>query len=482
MSRPPYVSVRVHVRGRRAGSADIVDSILAERARGGLPPGSRLPPVRALEQQLGISKNTVQVAYDELVARGILETREREGVFVATAAALAAADAPVPTRVASPPLPSLRPAALVSQGEAARAGVNFAAVFIDPDLLPTERLAECARSVLRSPGLAAHYDAQGYRPLREQIATRLAARAIDCDPDEVIITTGSQQALDIVARALEIRRIGVETPVYAYARQLFESLGLALTPLRLDPFAGIDLDLWERQLAATRPGLVYAISSFQNPTGYSYASHELTGLLALAEKYGFALLEDDWGSDMLSGSEYRPMLRMLGGKNVLYVNSFTKKVLPSLRLGYLVADGSLVPSLVSMKRLSTLGAAWLTEALLAEFLERGYYDVHVEAMQRHTDARYRACLAALEEMMPDGVRWTTPGGGPTLWLELPRRVELQPLVDAMAVRQVWIDPSPAAFCGEPHLHGFRLGYAYPKEDELRRGIELLAEEIGRRLR
>lgn len=477
MSRPPYVSFSVRPRGRRPGSADIVDAVLAERARGGLPAGSRLAPVRVLEQQLGISKNTVQVAYDELVARGVLETREREGVFVADAP-----DAPaVPTGLEPPPLPALRPAPPMTGGGPHRDGISLSVIFIDPDLLPTEKLAECARSVLRQPGFANLYDAQGYRPLREAIAARLNARAIACDPDEVIITTGSQQALDIVARALEVRRIGIETPVYAYARLLFESLGLAITPLRLDPFAGIDLDAWDRQLAAGRPGLVYAISSFHNPTGYSYASHELAGLLELAARHRFAILEDDWGSDMLSGSEYRPMLRMLGGGNVLYVNSFTKKVLPSLRIGYLVADRALVPSLVAMKRLSTLGGAWLGEAILAEFLERGYYDGHVETMQRATDARYRACLAALEELMPDGVRWTTPGGGPSLWLELPRAVSMPALVAALATRKVWIDPTTAAFCGEPHLHGLRIGYAYPKEPELRRGLEILAEEIRRRL-
>lgn len=467
--RPPYVSFSVRARGRRPGSGDIVESVLAELARGALPAGSRLPPVRVLEQQLGISKNTVQVAYDELMARGAVETREREGVFVAAGAALR-----TPAPVASPPLPVLRPAPEMPPGAPRGVGTNLSAVFIDPELLPQERIAECARSVLRNPGMAAHYDPQGYRPLREAIASRLQARAIDVEPDEVVITTGSQQALDVVARALEVRRLGVENPVYPYARMLFENLGLSLTPLRLDPFAGIDLEQWEKQLAASRPGLVYAISAFHNPTGYSYASHELTGLLELAERHQFALLEDDWGSDMLSGSEYRPMLRMLGGKNVLYVNSFTKKVLPSLRIGYLVAHRSLVPSLVAMKRISTLGAAWLSEAILAEFLTRGYYDSHVETMQRATDARYQACLAALEELMPDGVRWTTPGGGPSLWLELPRSVDLDAVVARLARDQVWVDPSTAAFLAEPHLHGIRIGYAYLAEPQLRRALELLA--------
>jgi DNA-binding transcriptional MocR family regulator len=405
-----------------------------------------------------------------LTARGAVETREREGVFVASGDA-------APSGAGAPPLPALRPAPPMSGAVPRGTGINLSAVFIDPDLLPQERLAECARAVLRDPGMATHYDQQGYPPLREAIAARLSARAMDVDPDEIVITTGSQQALDVVARALEVRRIGLETPVYSYARMLFENLGLGVTPLPLDPFTGIDLDLWERRLQQSRPGLVYAISAFQNPTGYSYASHELTGLLALAERYRFALLEDDWGSDMLSGSEYRPMLRMLGGKNVLYVNSFTKKVLPSLRIGYLVAHKSLIPSLVAMKRISTLGAAWLTEAILAEFLTRGYYDSHLESMQKATDERYRLCLSLLEELMPDSVRWTTPGGGPSLWLELPRSVDLPALVARLAHDQIWIDPNVAAFAGTPHLHGLRIGYAYLPEPALRRGLERLAAEV-----
>jgi 2-aminoadipate transaminase len=98
-------------------------------------------------------------------------------------------------------------------------------------------------------------------------------------------------------------------------------------------------------------------------------------------------------------------------------------------------------------------------------------------MQRATDERYRVCLAALEELMPDGVRWTTPGGGPTLWLELPRSVDLAALVARCAHHQVWIDPSAAAFVGEPHLHGLRIGYAYLSQEKLRRGLEVLASEI-----
>jgi DNA-binding transcriptional MocR family regulator len=464
--------VGIHVASgeRRATAADIVASIQREIAGGGLPAGSRLPPVRALEKQLGLSKNTAQAAYDELVARGLVEAREREGVFVLAAQRLA-----VPAPIAAPPLAAFVPPP-VSLPELPGRGVTaLSTVFIDPELLPTERIAECARSVLREK-MPSHYEAQGYRPLREAIASRLVARGLEVSAGEVVITTGSQQSLDIVARSLATRRIAVESPVYGYAKLLFENLGHELVGLHLDPFRGIDLDVWDRAFA-TRPALAYLISSFQNPTGYSYTSAELRGVLELAERHGVALLEDDWGSDMLSDGEYRPMLRMLGGKRVLYVNSFTKKLLPSLRVGFVAAPPELVPTLVAMKRLSTLGNAWLTEAVVAEFLERGYYDTHLQALQRALDVRYAACLAALDELMPDGVRWTRPGGGPTLWLELPRSIEYPAIEAHLARRGVHVTNASAAYIGEPHLHGFRIAYAYLPEHQMRAALTILGDAI-----
>src|SRR5262245_30793650 len=192
MGRPPYVSLHVRASGRRTAASDIVDSVSRELASGRLPAGSRLPPVRVLERQLGLSKNTAQVAYDELYARGLVETREREGVFVAAGAAPAArADA----AAIAPPLPRLRPPPPMGRASVPGHGIALGPVFIDPELLPTERIAECVRSVLRQPGMSTFYDAQGHRGLREAIAARLSARGIECTADEVITTTGSQQAL-----------------------------------------------------------------------------------------------------------------------------------------------------------------------------------------------------------------------------------------------------------------------------------------------
>jgi GntR family transcriptional regulator of abcA and norABC len=269
----------------------------------------------------------------------------------------------------------------------------------------------------------------------------------------------------------------VESPTYTQAKLLFESLDYSVTGLCVDPFEGAPLDAWEAQIARERPSLFYTVTSFQNPTGYSYSSHELVGLLDLARRYDVALVEDDWGSDILSGSEYRPMLRLLGGPNVVYVNTFTKKLMPSLRIGFLVADASLIPSLIAIKRVATLGNAWLSEAVIAEFLDRGYYDAHLAALQQELDARYTRCLSALGELMPPGVRWTLPGGGPVLWLDLPREVDLPDLQCRLAGRGVAIDVSTDAFHGVPHLHGFRLSYAFASTDVLRKGLEIVAEEL-----
>ena len=481
MGEPPYVrfAVRASHASGRVTAADVVASVAAQIRDGLLPPGSRLPPVRALEATAGLSKNTAQAAYQELVSRGLLEAREREGYFVA--APSNATSGPSSRALPSPPLPALREVRGLPSRHIPRDVVSLSTVFIDPELLPRERLADCLRSVLRAPGLGSFYDAQGHPPLRELIASRLRARGFDCDASHVVITTGSQQAIDLMARAVSARRVAVESPVYAHARVLFEHLGHEVIGLPLDPFAGIALDAWERALAAHRPSFLYAITSYQNPTGYSYTSHELAAVLEMAARHDVALVEDDWGSDMLSGSEYRPMLRLLGGASVVYINSFTKKLLPSLRVGFLVAHPSLVPTLVAIKRLSTLGGAWLTEAVLAEFLDRGYYDTHLAALQRETDARYAQCLATLDAVMPEGVRWTTPGGGPTLWVEVSRRVDLAKVRAELISHGVAIETTDECFVGEPHLHGFRVSYAWLAPEVLRDALEKVGAVLRRTL-
>jgi DNA-binding transcriptional MocR family regulator len=479
--KSPFIRLRIERSESHSFTRlDIVKAVRREFDSGCLPVGSRMPPVRVLQHQLGVAKNTIQTAYEELVAQGILENRARLGYFALalskkrTVAQPMTPATPVLLKVPTVPAPRV---SRVSRGRASQLPIRLGSAFIDNDLLPSERVAECFRAVLKR-GIPMDYDAQGFTPLRALIAQRLEKRGIPARADDVIVTTGSQQALDVVTRALQKRSIATENPAYGIGKQLFEMNQMDVTGLPLNPFDGIDMKVWRKLLALNRPSMLYITTNFHNPTGYSYSTAELMQLIELSRELQCGLVEDDWGSDMLSYSEFRPALRALGGENVLYMNSFTKKVIPSLRIGYLVANEATRNSLLAAKRVATLANPTIVEAVVFEFVERGYYDTHLRRLQAELDTRYRKCLEALAELMPEGVRWTTPGGGPVLWLELPRRADLNALTERLKKQNVLLDGRLNEwFFGEPHLHGTRINYAQESVERTRQGLELLAKEL-----
>ena len=480
MTRQPYLRINFnrHNPGRSLAVQQIVTAIKDQIVTDHVAPGCRLPPVRVLAHQLGISKTTVQTAYDELVAQGLAESKQRVGLFVASDAqtiqVAPAAKVPSPAFV---PLPPRR--AVARSAKTLAPPIDLSSMFIDADLLPREKLAACFRAVVKQAKLHAAYHPQGLLPLRRVIAERLQQHGIEASEDDIVTTAGSQQALDIVCRALTQKRIATENPTYEQGKRLFEMNSVEVLGLPLDPFRGIDVDTWERLLSERRPALVYLTTNFHNPTGYSYSTSELYAILEWSQRYGFGILEDDWGSDMLSFSEFCPSLRARGGDGVLYINSFTKKLLPALRLGYLVGNPQTTPALVASKAVSCLGLSSIVEAALCEFLERGYYDVHLKQLQHELDQRYQHCLQVLRQTMPEGVQWTTPGGGPSLWLEVPAGIDRDKIRTRLESKNVLVRFSDGAFFGTPHLHGFRIGYAQLTPHEMQRGLELLASELRR---
>jgi DNA-binding transcriptional MocR family regulator len=465
--------------GRKVTGLDVIAAVVREYDAGQLPAGCRLPPVRVLQHQLGIAKNTVHRAYEELVARGLVENRSRLGYFI-----VARQPGRRRSKTITPACAALFDTRATNfvRVESAPGSLNLGSAFIDHALLPHDRLTQCLSAVLRKPGFPHDYTVQGFAPLRALIAKRLMKRGIPATPEDVIITTGSQQAIDLVTRALRKRSIATENPAYGIAKRLFEISQLEVVALPLDPFTGIDLTAWRDAIARTRPAALYLTTNFQNPTGHTYSTRELTGILELSREFQFGLLEDDWGSDMLSFSDFRPPLRALGGDNVLYMSSFTKKLLPSLRIGFLLANERTRPALLEAKHVSTLGSATISEILLCEFLSRGYYDTHLQCLQSELDTRYRVCLETLAAVMPEGVRWSTPGGGPTLWLEIPRAVDLAKLSERLAAKKVLINATVNnCFFGEPHLHGTRISFAYLPVPAMRQALDLLSQEIRRQL-
>ncbi len=479
MERPPYV--RLNFDSENSGRSLNVDQLVSVIKKQIISnthfSGCRLPPVRALSHQLGVSKNTIQTAYDELRAQGVVESKDRSGFFVSGTAEARPFAAPI-----NVPGPAFKNISYIGYVKPTQKNmISLSSVFVDPRILPKEKLTACFKSVLKSPGIPEFNDPQGFLPLREKIATRLRDRGMDVDASHIVITNGSQQAIDLVTRVLETKAIATEDPSYHLGKYLFEMNGIKTIGLPIDPFKGLDEKVWQDRLAENRPGLVYLTTNFQNPNGYSYSSAELSKIVQWSKEFNFGILEDDWGGEMLSYSEFKPGLRAMGGKNVLYLNSFTKKLLPSLRIGYLVANEKTIEPLLMAKRTSTSSTPGIIESVLFEFLDRGYYDTHLKFLQQELDIRYDNCLKLLRQYMPEDIKWTSPGGGPVLWIEFPRRIDLEMLVARLSERGVSVQLPTTAFFGKPHSHGFKIGYAFLSPSEMEEGIDKLSQEIRRQI-
>lgn len=473
-----YLRIRIESQtpGQPVRAGDIVASIQKEILSNPSAQGCRLPPIRVLAHQLGMSKNTVHAAYEELISRDLVLSKKRKGFFVQisqsfplpkqTLKAGEASFSPLP-----PPLPYFKSGDLIQLGN----------VFVDPKLLPAQKLTECSHSGLNQPGLSHKYDTQGYPPLRHKIAHQLCQRGIPAQADHIVLTSGSPQSLGIVCLALQNKNLAVETPIYSIRKRFLELNSYQITALPVDPFSGIDLECWGKILSEANPNLFYLVSSYHQITGNTYTTQEMERILEFSQKYKFGILEDDWGSDLLSFSEYRSPFRTLGGDNVIYMNSFTKKLLPSFRIGYLLGNEKNIDPLVVAKHTLTLGNSSLIEAILFEFLDRGYYESHLKQLHWNLDRRYRNCLRQLRKHMPKQAKWTTPGGGTTLWVELPKTIHLPDLKSNLLKRKVEISELTEEFLGAALLHGFLIGYAYLPEEKMNQALRIVGEEIKRLL-
>ena len=463
-------------------AAQIRAQILDLLERGVLRAEETLPSTRQLAGHLGVHRTTVAEAYQELWSLGWIDLRPGSRARVRARMGLA------PARVVEPASGGFPWEDHISgtvQGLAVRAArgasrggdvISFRPLTMDPRLMPVEAFRGCLNRALRRGGatLLGYGAREGYRPLREYLARRLAGYGIQAGSGELLITHGSQQALDLVLRMLGPgRRIALEDPSYEQAFPLLQLAGQTPVPvpMRRD---GLDLDALEACFRRERPALLYTMPNFQNPTGVSTSQAHRERLLALCARHGVPILEDGFEEEMkYFGKVTLPIKSMdrLGG--VIYCGTFSKVLLPGIRAGWVVAPEACIQALGELRRASELCPDQVLPAALHAFCERGLYDLHLSRMHRVFRSRLRTALAALRECMPAGrVRWEEPAGGYLLWLELPGPAGLDWEAHC-AAHGVEVCAGSRYFAGSAPAAYIRLSIATLNEGEIREGVRRL---------
>ncbi|MFG1697484.1 PLP-dependent aminotransferase family protein [Nonomuraea sp. NPDC049309] len=456
------MDVHISLEGRRDLAAQVYRQLLDAILDGRLRSGERLPPTRELAKRLEISRNTVALAYDRLVADGFLVGRAGAGTFVSAE----------PVRGRAAPKGVVRPRAVWRDLRPAPSGMpparyDFRVGVPDARLFPMETWRRLVARELRV-GAAGYGDPAGHEQLRAAISRHIGlSRSVHAGPDDVIVTNGAQQALDLIGRVLiePGTVVAVEEPGYPPARQLFRTLGARVAGVPVDG-EGIDVTALPRQAR-----IVYVTPSHQFPLGTPMSLARRAALLAWAERRRAVIIEDDYDSEFRFGDRpLEPLQSLDRAGRVIYVGSFSKTLLPMLRVGFLVAPASLAPALRAARQLTDWHGALPTQAALARFIDEGLLSRHIRKATREYAARHAMIaevLGADERLLP-----VPSSAGLHLCARLAPGVRVR-AGDGLAVERL------ESYCGEsPVQHGLVLGYGAIPTDAVAAGLRLLRSRMS----
>jgi 2-aminoadipate transaminase len=358
--------------------------------------------------------------------------------------------------------------------------ISFAGGLPSPKTFPVDAFAAACAKVLKEDGRAAlqYAASEGYAPLREWVAASLPWAV---DPAQVLITTGSQQALDLIAKILidSGSRVLVETPTYLGALQAFTPMEPDFVSVASDD-EGIDL----ADLTAKADGarFLYVLPNFQNPTGRSMTEARRAALSAEAARLGLPLVEDNPYGDLWFDTPPPLPLTARNPDGCLYMGSFSKTLAPGLRLGFLVAPKAIYPKLLQAKQAADLHTPSFNQRIAHEVLKGGFLDQHVPTIRALYKSQRDAMLSALNtHLAGTGVTWNSPDGGMFLWLQLPAGMDAVALLPAAVERNVAYVPGAAFYSGAAEQNTLRLSFVTASVDQIHTGIAALADVLKTQL-
>ena len=363
--------------------------------------------------------------------------------------------------------------------------ISFAGGMPAPELFPVSEIARAHAQVFAEEAAPAlqYSTTEGWRPLREWIAARMRRRGVAADADRVLITTGSQQGIDLVGKVFLERgdRIVVENPCYVAALQAFSAYEASPIPVESDD-EGMCVDQIEQALT-DRPKLIYTVSEFSNPKGTTLSAARRRQLIDLSLRYGVPILEDNPYSELrYAGVAPEPLAALDREGLVIHIGTFSKTISPGMRIGWLTAAEPIFKHVVTAKQAADLHTCTVEQRAAGRLLRDFDYDGHVAHLCLVYGERCNTMRDAIERHFPSETRWTKPDGGLFLWVELPETVNADELFADALREQVAFVPGASFFAGEQRTNFMRLNFSNQTPDRIEEGIKRIAGVLKRRMK
>jgi DNA-binding transcriptional MocR family regulator len=360
--------------------------------------------------------------------------------------------------------------------------ISFAQAFPDPETYPVRELALGLRHALRQRDALDYGPIQGEEELRREVAALLLDRGLSLPPEHLLITSGAQQAIDMVLRALTEPGdvLLVEEPAYPGVLEAAAYSGVRVVGVPIDE-RGLRVDELQAACTARRPRLLYTVPTFQNPTGVVMSSDRRRAVLDLAREHDLIVLEDDpYGFLAFDGPTSPPLLSEDEDGRVVYVATFSKVLAPALRLGAIAASPQLLPRLAGAKQSTDLVSSAVLQRALADYLRRGHFREHIERMRSHYAERRAAMLAGLERHLPECL-WSRPAGGLSLWVTLPDTLSERDFVRDALDAGVAVAPGRVFYPEATGGSHARLSFGSQTPERIEEGVALLGHVLRRHL-
>jgi DNA-binding transcriptional MocR family regulator len=458
----------------------VVDRIAGLIGRGTLRPGERIPSIRRLSTQLGVSVSTVLQAYFLLEDRGFIEARPQSGFYVR----LRLRELPPEPKPSNPQPSATRVGVADLVAKVLQAAGNadifpLGAAVPSPDLLPTNQLNRFMAWVARHQGLqGVSYDfPPGNESLRRQVARRSLDWGCSLSPDDIVTTCGAMEALNLCLRAVAKPgdTIAIESPTFYGILQAIESLGMKALEIPTHPREGIDLEALGRALKKNKVKACLLVPNFNNPLGCCMSDKNKKQLVEMMNRREIPLIEDDIYGDIYFGAVRPKVAKALDKEGmVLLCSSFSKTIAPGYRVGW-TAPGRFKLQVEHLKSMNTIATATLPQMAVARFLESGGYDRYLRKLRKALASQVQRVTLAISQHFPEGTRVTRPAGGFVLWVELPKTIDSLELYRKALQEKISIIPGPVFSAKQKYQNFIRLSCGQPWSERF--GQALIA--VGR---